>query len=252
MASFCYDRFMADSTKQLKVSIIGSFRKSPNELKKLFFFVEEHYTLLSPKSINWENPDDEFVRVESQPATMSIAEIENEYLDALRDSDFIILFAPKGYVGSSATYELGFAKALGIPVLSTYPIANEILSMIVTAGDFLPYENEKIDTPPLLYESGEGLKALQNYYARAAKRRGWDQETAKDTLLLLTEELGELARAVRKHENMKRDHAYDVDLSDELADVQLYLLHLANQTGINLGDSVTKKEAKNEERTKNR
>lgn len=239
---------MTDSTKYLKVSIVGSFRKSPDELKKLFAFVQDHYELLSPKSIDWENPNDEFVRVESQPQTMSIAEIESEHLEALTDSDFIILFAPEGYVGSSATYELGFARALGIPVLSTHPITDEVLSIIVAAGNFLPRADGKIDNTPQQFESGEGLKALQKYYARAAKRRGWDKETAKDTLLLLTEELGELARAIRKHENMKRDHEYDVDLAEELADVQLYLLHLANQTGISLADSVTQKEIKNEER----
>jgi len=243
---------MTNSTKKLQVSIIGSFRKSHDELKELFAFVQENYTLLSPKSIDWENPDEEFVRVESQPATMSIAEIENEHLEALRDSDFIILFAPEGYVGSSATYELGFARALGIPVLSTFPINDETLSLFVTAGDFLPYKDKEIDNSPQQFESGEGLKALQNYYARTAKRRGWDKETAKDTLLLLTEELGELARVIRKHEGMNRDHKYDIELSDELADVQLYLLHLANQTGVNLGDSVTRKEIKNEERFKSK
>ena len=234
-------------TNKIQVSIVGSFRKSPDELKKLFSFVEKHYTLLSPKSINWEDPNDEFVRVESQN-DMSIASIEDEHLDALRDSDFIILFAPDGYVGSSATYELGYARALGIPVLSTYPISDERLSLFVMAEDFIALEDDEINNIPQSFKSGEGVKALQNYYARTAARRGWDKETAKDTLLLLTEELGELARAVRKHEGMNRDHAYSIDLSEELADVQLYLLHLANQTGINLGDSVTRKEIKNEER----
>ncbi|MDB5179865.1 MAG: MazG protein [Candidatus Saccharibacteria bacterium] len=74
------------------------------------------------------------------------------------------------------------------------------------------------------------------------------KETAKDTMLLLMEELGELARAIRKHEGMSRDHEYDVELSEELADVQLYLVHLANQTGIDLGVAVTAKEEKNEAR----
>lgn len=242
---------MAKSTKEIQVSIIGSFHRSQDELEKLITFVQKKYTLLSPKSIDWNDPDNEFVRIESQ-SDMSVFEIENEHLDALRHSDFIILFAPGGYVGISATYELGFAKALGIPILATSPIKDEILSNFAMAGDFLPYDDEKIENKPDNFESGEGLKALQNYYKRVAERRGWDKETAKDTLLLVTEEVGELARAVRKYEGMNRDHDYNVELSDELADVQLYLLHLANQTGIDLGNSVTQKEIKNEERFNNK
>ncbi|MDB5159840.1 MAG: MazG protein [Candidatus Saccharibacteria bacterium] len=94
----------------------------------------------------------------------------------------------------------------------------------------------------------DGISRLQVYYAETAKRRGWDEETAKETVLLLAEELGELARAVRKHEGMNRDHVYDVELGEELADVQLYLIHLANQTGVDLGAAVIAKEVTNEAR----
>jgi NTP pyrophosphatase (non-canonical NTP hydrolase) len=85
-----------------------------------------------------------------------------------------------------------------------------------------------------------------------ARRRGWDDESARDTMLLLTEEIGELARAVRKHEGLKRDHAYDTDIAEELADVQLYLLHLASIQKIDLGDAVTAKETHNEKRFRTR
>lgn len=238
---------MKADSKNTKVSIISSFRKSPNELQELFEFVQTNYTLLSPESIDWENPKGEFVRVHTD-GNATITEVEERHLEAMRDSDFIILHAPEGYVGVSAAYELGFAKALGIPIVSTHSLKDKMLAPMVHGDDFLPRDNAENSTPT--FKSGVGLKAIQKYYARTAKRRGWDEETAKDTLLLLTEELGELARAVRKHLGMNRDHTYDVEMSDELADVQLYLVHLANQTGIDLGDAVTKKEAKNELRFK--
>lgn len=244
-------KLMATDLKNIKVPLVGSFRKSHDELVNLYTYAKDTYTLLSPDTVDWDNPDDEFVRAEYDH-DLSIAEIEARHLEALRDSDFIILHNPEGYVGTSATYELGFAKALGIPVVSTYPIADEILANFVMAADFLPYKDTGIENTPALYSSGEGVKALQRYYKRAAERRGWDKETAKDTLLLLTEELGELARAVRKHEKLSRDKAYDVDIAEELADVQLYLVHLANKTGIDLGDAVTAKEIENQRRFEQR
>lgn len=238
-----------NSTKDIKVSIVGSFRRSPEELKLLFQFVQATYTLLSPISISWNDAQADFVRTENN-AGLNTAEVEDQHLDALRDSDFIVLHAPDGYVGTSATYELGFAKALGIPVFSTHPIKDKILASFVMPENFHQdgLENNFLE----LFDSGLGIMALQAYYKRVAKRRGWDKETAKDTLVLLLEELGELARAVRKHEKMSRDHAYNIELSEELADTQLYLVHLANQTGINLAKAVTAKEKKNEERFRNR
>ena len=70
-------------------------------------------------------------------------------------------------------------------------------------------------------------------------------------MLLLTEEIGELARAIRKDAGLNRDKDYNnVSILDELADVQLYLVHLANNLNVNLADAVTQKETKNDARHK--
>jgi NTP pyrophosphatase (non-canonical NTP hydrolase) len=68
-------------------------------------------------------------------------------------------------------------------------------------------------------------------------------------MLLLTEEMGELARALRKSAGIQRDQGWEgQDVAEELADVQLYLVHLANISGIELADAVTNKELINAER----
>ena len=68
-------------------------------------------------------------------------------------------------------------------------------------------------------------------------------------MLLLTEEMGELARAIRKIQGLKRDGGYDdVGLLDELADVQIYLAHLANTLDADLGYAVSQKEHRNQQR----
>jgi NTP pyrophosphatase (non-canonical NTP hydrolase) len=65
-------------------------------------------------------------------------------------------------------------------------------------------------------------------------------------MLLLTEEVGELARSVRHAVGLTRHGSSDVDNpAGELADVQLYVVHLANVLGIDLASAVTAKELEN-------
>ena len=93
------------------------------------------------------------------------------------------------------------------------------------------------------------LKELQKFYAEKAKERCFDKETAQDTLLLMIEEVGELARAVRKQKGIKIDSKTDVyAIEEELADILAYLLHLSNILGLDLEDSFWKKEAENKTR----
>jgi hypothetical protein len=43
----------------------------------------------------------------------------NRHLESIRAADFLWLVCPDGYVGQSASMELGFAAAIGIPIFST-------------------------------------------------------------------------------------------------------------------------------------
>jgi NTP pyrophosphatase (non-canonical NTP hydrolase) len=91
---------------------------------------------------------------------------------------------------------------------------------------------------------------MQAYYAEAARRRGYDSESLRDVVLLMTEELGELARAVRKAVNLPRHGApISKSIADELADVFLYTLHLANVADIPLSKAVQEKEIENARRS---
>lgn len=93
------------------------------------------------------------------------------------------------------------------------------------------------------------LKELQEYFKAKAVERGFDKETPQDAMLLMTEEMGELARAIRKHAGIKTDDKERIyAMEEELADMQIYLLHLANLLGLDLEESFWKKEAENETR----
>lgn len=93
------------------------------------------------------------------------------------------------------------------------------------------------------------LKGLQSYFAEKAKERGFDKETAQDTLLLMVEEVGELARAIRKQSGIKTDNKSDIyAIEEELADILALTLHLSNILKLDLEDSFWKKEEENKMR----
>ena len=92
------------------------------------------------------------------------------------------------------------------------------------------------------------LAQLQQYQTDICKARGWDQTSSLETFLLFTEEVGELAKAIRNRlalyvEEGKAQQAEE--LSEEFADVFSYLMELANQFDIDLETAYRKKEAKN-------
>ncbi len=94
------------------------------------------------------------------------------------------------------------------------------------------------------------LKELQSFYAQISKERGFDKETAQDTLLLMVEEMGELARALRKQKGIKIDAKSKVyPVEEELADIFSYLLHISNILELDLEECFWKKEEENKKRT---
>ena len=81
--------------------------------------------------------------------------------------------------------------------------------------------------------------------------RGFEKTTAQEVMLFLTEEIGELAKEIRKDSNMKLDQAKskEVDISGELADVFIYILSMCRVKKINLLEALKEKEERNLKRT---
>lgn len=91
---------------------------------------------------------------------------------------------------------------------------------------------------------------MQAYIADLCERRGWDQRTALEKMLFMTEEVGEVAKEIRKHEG-KYGYAKPETtdgLASELVDVLNYLLDIANMYDINLSTAVQKNWQKNQSR----
>ena len=103
--------------------------------------------------------------------------------------------------------------------------------------------------PAYIGKPSDSLRDLQKYYGRAALRReGFSTETAEEVFILLVEEIGELAKAIRSRMDlsMREDDTSRKSVRLELADCFIYLLHMANQTGCDLYTIFLEKERMNE------
>ena len=92
------------------------------------------------------------------------------------------------------------------------------------------------------------LADLQAYIAAALVDRGHNDEPLY-AMLMLTEEVGELAKAVRKAVGGKTDPESRIGhTADELADILWVLLAICNKFGIDLEQAFREKEEKNKRR----
>ena len=93
------------------------------------------------------------------------------------------------------------------------------------------------------------LPQVQEYIKKVVELRGFANQPIQETMLLLLEETGELAKAIRKTatkmsvdvDNMQN---YDT-VESEVADVFFVLAAVCNQMDINLLNALKEKEKKN-------
>ncbi len=98
--------------------------------------------------------------------------------------------------------------------------------------------------------NNDSLRKLQGYIWQMNIERGFSAEDPSKKLILLMEEVGELAKAVRMQAGMKfTDTTKQTELREELADVQIVLLGLASLIGEDMFDAVVAKEKKNRHRS---
>lgn len=94
------------------------------------------------------------------------------------------------------------------------------------------------------------LQDFQKYMAEVCKERGWVNDTYAEKFLLFIEEIGELAKAMRKTAGLYKEKANpnNFELEEEFADVFSYLLDLANYFQIDLETAFRDKEQVNQHR----
>ena len=94
------------------------------------------------------------------------------------------------------------------------------------------------------------LQDYQRYITEMMKARGFDKNSIVEEMLLLTEEVGELAKVVRKAHGMHIDkNSVQSTAGEELADVFSFVLSISNYLGVDLEHAFRTKQEKNKKRT---
>jgi NTP pyrophosphatase (non-canonical NTP hydrolase) len=232
-------------TQPLDIVLSGTFRKDLPALKQEFQELQDAgFRIVSPTSVEVASEEQGFVYMQGE-ATQTPESIELRHLEAINRAQGVWLHAPDGYVGPSAALEVGFARSAGVPVFTRAPIRDQVLQALVTKVNS-PVEVTNLIREGKLPPPAPAIRSFQAYYSRAALERGYHRETAQNTLLLMLEEFGELARAIRKKDGLKRYSSNPTsNEAEELADIFIYVVHLANVLGLDLSDAVLSKETTN-------
>lgn len=107
-------------------------------------------------------------------------------------------------------------------------------------NDYLKEQLSKLD-------ENTTLEDLQKYVNDMIEIRGFSKETPQDIMLLLTEEVGELAKEIRKSRKYYLDtnKNNELDVEGEIADVFIYILSMCRVMNVNLLEAFKNKEKRN-------
>ena len=96
------------------------------------------------------------------------------------------------------------------------------------------------------------INEIQSYIKEVMQIRGFNKEKSSDKILLLVEEVGELAKAIRKNENnlgIDKTNEYNYSsIESEIADVFIVLLSICDILNIDLLKAFLNKEEENSKR----
>ncbi len=92
---------------------MGAITAAVHELAALSVHV------LSPADPRIVAQQGEFLFVASDPVR-SVRLVQDRHLESIRAANFLWLVCPDGYVGQSASMEVGFAAAVGVPIFATH------------------------------------------------------------------------------------------------------------------------------------
>jgi hypothetical protein len=103
-------------TNGLKATVSGSFRRyMPAVQDAVYALTEMGIKVLSPADPRVVDQFGDFLFVASDKLR-SIGLVQRRHFAAIAASDFVWLVSEDGYVGNSASAEIGYALAVGVPV----------------------------------------------------------------------------------------------------------------------------------------
>jgi hypothetical protein len=105
-------------TRRMRAVVSGSFRRHLATIQETVeALTEAGVEVLSPADPRVVDEFGEFLFVASD-RLRSIRAVQSRHLTSIKSADFVWLVDPDGYVGQSASMEIGFAIACGTPILT--------------------------------------------------------------------------------------------------------------------------------------
>lgn len=102
----------------LTATVSGSFHRHMDAITTVVHELASlNVRVLSPADPRVVAKQGEFWFVASDPVR-SVKLVQDRHLESIRAADFLWLVCPDGYVGQSASQELGYAIAVGVPILA--------------------------------------------------------------------------------------------------------------------------------------
>lgn len=127
---FGISRRKLDQMREQAITISGSYRKHFDRIVTTKREFEElGASILRPLSEEIRERENELVRLSGDPD--DLREVQEAQLKAVSDCDLLYVVNPAGYVGPSATLEIGFAHALGKKIITSEPPFEAVVAVLV-------------------------------------------------------------------------------------------------------------------------
>lgn len=119
--------------------ICGSFRKHLGEIASLKTLLEQRgIRVLSPAGAVAQNPDEEFIILDSDPIQVPKL-LQDSVFAKIRRSTFVVIANIDGYLGKAALMEIGYSIANGIDVYTVEPVNDpNLMPYCRTLSDIFP------------------------------------------------------------------------------------------------------------------
>lgn len=112
------------SQYQMAVTVSGSFHRHMSAISSAVYeLANAGVRVLSPADPRVVAAQGEFLFVASDPVR-SVRLVQDRHLECIRAANFLWLVCPDGYVGQSASMEVGFAAAARVPIYATHAPAD--------------------------------------------------------------------------------------------------------------------------------
>lgn len=116
--------------RSTQITISGSYRKHLNRIldaKREFEGLGAE--VLRPQSEEIRDHENELVRLSGDPDDLRA--VQEAQLEAVGDCDLLYVVNPAGYVGPSATLEIGYANARGKKIITSEPPFEAAVAVLV-------------------------------------------------------------------------------------------------------------------------